>query len=186
MLPITVPATELYDENTEEFFTIPETHLQLEHSLLSLKKWESKWHIPFYDGHQRTTEQTLDYIRCMTLTQNVNLLVYQALSPQNYEDINAYIDDPMTATWFGSDAEKKPKSNKTLNKQIITAERIYYWMCMYHIPFECQKWHLNQLITLIRVCNEESNPKKPLKGKAMYNRRRELNEARKKQLHTKG
>lgn len=185
MLPIVVPATELFVEDTNEFIQVKKTVLQLEHSLLSLKKWEAKWCIPFLDGNPKTTEQTIDYIRCMTLTQNVNPYVYGALSAQNLEDINNYIDAPMTATWFVEDKQKK--KNKTVRKEkTITAELVYCWMVMYHIPFECQKWHLNQLITLIRVCNEENNPKKPLKGKALYSRNRALNEARKKKMHTRG
>lgn len=178
MLSITVPETELFIEDTNEFAVIKEQTLSLEHSLVSISKWEQKWNIPFLEG-EKTLEQSRDYIRCMTLTQNVNPLVYYCLTNENIEAINKYIEAPMTATWFR-------KEKKTTKKEIITNERIYYWMITLNIPFECQKWHLNRLLTLIRVCMVENAPKKKRNKKEMLEERNRLNELRKKQYNTKG
>ena len=181
MLEITIPATEKWDWRNEEFVYIKETTLKLEHSLVSLSKWESQWHKPFLSNKSMSIEETIDYIRCMTVTQNVSPMVYSALTDDNIRAVEKYIDDPMTATWFSESQSKKKKDNK-----IVTAEIIYYWMFELKIPMECQKWHLNRLLTLIRVCNEENKPKKKMSKKEIMERNRVLNEARKKQLNTKG
>lgn len=180
MLKITVPASERYNELTDEFITVKEQNLQLEHSLVSLSKWESKWCKPFLKNEDKTAEEHLDYIRCMTLTQNVDPNVYYNLSKANYEEINNYIDAPMTATWF-SDRDSKGGS-----REIITAEIIYYWMINFNIPFECQKWHLNRLLTLIRVCSIKNSPPKQMSRSEMFSRNRALNEARKKAMNSRG
>ena len=122
MLQITIPATEQFNEETNEFVTTKAQTLQLEHSLISLSKWESKWCKSFIDSKNKTNEETLDYVRCMTLTSNVKPEVYQCLTPQNIADINAYIDAPMTATVFNDMGDKGGK------KDVITSELIYYWM----------------------------------------------------------
>lgn len=179
MLYITVPEAEYFDDLKEEFIYVKETTLCLEHSLVSLAKWESKWNKPFLSNTNKTDEEIVDYIRCMTITQNVNPLVYLGLTRSNYSQINEYIDAPMTATWFS----KKQKQSR--QREIITAEIIYYWMISLNIPFECQKWHLNRLLTLVRVCNEKNNPKK-MSRKEQMAQQRELNAARKKQMNTKG
>lgn len=178
MLSITVPETELFNEDTNEFIVVKEQTLSLEHSLVSISKWEQKWNVPFLEG-EKTLDQSRDYIRCMTLTQNVDPLVYYCLTNENIEAINNYIEAPMTATWF-------KKEKKTAKKEIITNERIYYWMITLNIPFECQKWHLNRLLTLIRVCMVENTPKKKRSKKEMLEERKYLNELRKKQYNTKG
>ena len=179
MLYITVPEAEYFDDSKEEFIYVKETTLCLEHSLVSLAKWESKWNKPFLSNTNKTDEEIVDYIRCMTITQNVNPLVYLGLTRSNYSQINEYIDAPMTATWFS----KKQKQSR--QREIITAEIIYYWMISLNIPFECQKWHLNRLLTLVRVCNEKNNPQK-MSRKEQMAQQRELNAARKKQMNTKG
>lgn len=179
MLYITVPEAEYFDDLKEEFIYVKETTLCLEHSLVSLAKWESKWNKPFLSNTNKTDEEIVDYIRCMTITQNVNPLVYLGLTRANYSQINEYIDAPMTATWFS----KKQKQSR--QREIITAEIIYYWMVSLNIPFECQKWHLNRLLTLVRVCNEKNNPQK-MSRKEQIAQQRELNAARKKQMNTKG
>ena len=179
MLKITVPAMEYYDEVNNEFTEFKEQVLQLEHSLVSISKWEAKWHKPFLDGKDKTLEQVIDYVRCMTITQNVNLDVYTRLTEGNLKDINDYIENPMTATTF-SDINQSP------SREIITSEIIYYWMVAFNIPFECQKWHLNRLLTLIRVCNIKSNPPKKMGRNEILQRNKALNEARKKKLNTKG
>ena len=181
MLNIIVPGAEYFKEDTFEFITIKEQKLQLEHSLVSLSKWESKWCKPFLSENNKTTEMNLDYIRCMTLTQNVDPKIYYALTSDNIKEITEYINAPMTATWF-SQNDKNSKKNK---HEIVTAEIIYYWMIAYNIPFECQKWHLNRLLTLIQVCNIKNNPQK-ISKKDLLNRNRALNEARRAKFNSKG
>ena len=181
MLTITIPAVEGFDEEKQEFVNLTkEQTLQLEHSLVSLSKWESKWCKPFLTNKPKTLEETIDYIKCMTITQNVNPDVYKYLSRDNISKIEAYIDAPMTATTFYSD------SQDGRGKETITSELIYYWMISLNVPMECQKWHLNRLLTLIRVCNvKNSPPKKMAKGDIMR-RNAALNAARRKQLNSKG
>lgn len=180
MLRIIVPKTLLWDEENEEFIDIKEQTLQLEHSLVSLSKWESKWCKVFLSNDEKTFEETLDYIRCMTLTQNVNPLVYKCLTADNIAMVNAYIEAPMTATVFRED------KNGKVGREIVTAELIYYWMIALNIPFECQKWHLNRLLTLIRVCNIKNTPTKKMSKSEIMRQNAELNAKRKKQLNTKG
>lgn len=180
MLQITIPATERFNEETNEFIATKAQTLQLEHSLISLSKWESKWCKSFIDSKDKTNEETLDYVRCMTLTPNVKPEVYQCLSQQNIIDVNAYIDAPMTATFF-NDA-----GNKGRQKETITSELIYYWMIANNIPFECEKWHLNRLITLIRVCNIKNTPPKKMSKRDIMSRNAALNAARRQQMNSRG
>lgn len=179
MLKITIPETDLFDEVTEEFIHVKEQTLQLEHSLVSLSKWESKWCKSFLFTKEKTLEETLDYIKCMTLTQNVSPYVYRCLTRENIQAINDYISAPMTATYFSDD-----KSGR--GREIVTSELIYYWMIALSIPFECQKWHLNRLLTLIRVCNIKNQPPKKMSRSAIMSRNAALNAARRKQLGTHG
>ena len=149
---------------------------------MSVSKWESRWCKPFLSNDPKTKEECDDYIRCMTLTQNVPQIVYKAIPDSVVEKVNDYIERPMTATWFRDDKNRPgPK-----NREIVTAELIYYWMIALNIPFECQKWHLNRLLTLIRVCNEKNAPQKKMTKKDLYSYNRSLNEARKKRLHSHG
>lgn len=180
MIQITVPARELYDEVNQIFIKTKEQKLSMEHSLVSISKWESKWHKPYFAKERKTIEETIDYIRCMTITQNVDPYVYYSLTDENFTAISNYIDDPMTATWF-NDSEKK-----SANKEIITSEIIYYWMISLNIPLECQKWHISRLLTLIRVCEIKNQPDKKMSLNEVYARNKELNEARRKKLNTKG
>ena len=181
MLILTIPAIEGFDDEKQEFVCIAkEQTLQLEHSLVSLSKWESKWHKPFISKEEKTVEETIDYIKCMTMTQNVDSNVYNRLTRSNVEEINKYIDNPMTATTFYGDTQKGG------SKETITSELIYYWMISLNIPMECQKWHLNRLLTLIRVCNIKNAPPKKMSKREIMSRNAALNAARKKQLNTKG
>lgn len=150
MLQINIPAQEYFDERTEEFINVKAHTLQLEHSLISISKWEAKWCKPFLGKEEKTEEETIDYIRCMTITQNVDPMCYNAIPVHELERVKAYIHAPMTATWF-SDRNKPPP-----NKRVITSELIYYWMVANSIPFECEKWHFNRLMTLIRICGEKN------------------------------
>ena len=179
MLEITIPSVELWDESKQEFVNTKEQTLKLEHSLVSLSKWESKWCKPFLSRQDKTIEETLDYIKCMTLTQNVDPKIYNFLSKDNVNQINKYIESPMTATTFGDE-------RKGSNREVITAELIYYWMIALNIPFECQKWHLNKLLTLIKVCSIKNQPPKKMSKKDIMSRNAALNAARRKQLNSKG
>lgn len=179
MLKIDVPKIELYDNAKEEFRSIDPFLLTLEHSLVSISKWESKWHKPFLENNNKTEEELRDYIRCMTLTQNVNPEFYNYIPRGIVEIIENYIDDPMTATTI-RDSRDRPPSH-----QVVTNELIYYWMLQLGIPFECQKWHLNRLLTLIKVCEAKSNPKKMSK-KDVYSQNAKLNAMRRAAMKSKG
>lgn len=180
MLKITVPAAEFWDEIHEEFIYKKEQTLQLEHSLVSLSKWESKWNKAFLSKQEKTDEEILDYVRCMTLTQNIDPEVYTRLSAENYAAINAYIEAPMTATCFVEDKQARG------HKETVTSELIYYWMISYNIPVEFQKWHLNRLLTLIRVCNVKNSPPKRRSKREMWNRNAAINAANRKRFGSKG
>ena len=182
MLKLVIPEMELFDERTNEFLIINETTLTLEHSLLSVSKWEAKWKKPFLSKDQKEDRELFDYIRCMTLTQNVNPLIYTNLPKSAIDKIINYIDDSMTATWFGDNSE----SSKRPSSRIVTSELIYYWMVAYNIPFECEKWHLNRLMTLIRICGIENSPKKKMSKSEIMSRNRALNAARRKAHGIKG
>lgn len=171
---------ECWDEAKEEFVEPKTVTLQLEHSLISLSKWESKWHKPFLSNTNMTGEESLDYIRCMTITKNVNPEVYLHITKENVDAVISYINAPMTATTFSDDRKVKH------NREIITSELIYYWMIAYNIPFECQKWHLNRLLTLVRVCGIKNAPPKKRSQREIMQSNAALNAARKAKLHSKG
>lgn len=180
MLEIIVPEQEQWDELKEEFVKTPKTELRLEHSLISISKWESKWHKPFLGNDKKSAEETIDYIRCMCMTPNVAPNVFYALTKDNVTAINEYISDPMTATTISDD-----KSGKR-NREIMTSEVIYSWMISLNIPPEYAKWHLNRLIMLIRVCNKHNAPPKKMSTNEILSRNRSINEARRAALHSKG
>ncbi len=180
MLQIVIPALEYWDEEKERFVSEKEQVLQLEHSLISLSKWESKWCKSFLSTKELSREENMDYIRCMTITKNVSPDTYRRLTNQHIEQINEYIKAPMTATTFREGRGAKGR------KRIITAELIYYWMVAFNIPVEFQKWHLNRLLTLIRVCEIENSPKKKQSASDILRENAALNAARKAQLKTKG
>lgn len=183
MLSITVPLSEeMWDEAKQEFVPPQKSKtLQLEHSLVAISKWESKWNKPYLSTKEFTYEETVDYIRCMTLTPNVDPQVYERLTDENIKAITKYINSPMTATTFSN--RKRPVKH---NSKRTTSELIYYWMVAFGIPFECQKWHLNRLLTLIQICDVENQPTKKMSNRDVLRSNAALNEARKKKLHTKG
>lgn len=180
MLTIVVPEVEYWDETHEQLVTLPAKELQLEHSLISISKWESKWCVPFLSKEEHSVEQTIHYVKCMTLTQNVDPAVYDRLSEANLLEIREYINAPMTATWINE--EKTSKSNS----EQVTAELIYYWMISLQIPVEFQKWHLNRLLTLVRVCNIKNSPGKKMSKREIMSRNAALNAARRQQYNSKG
>lgn len=180
MLQLEIKPREEWNETSQEFVYTKGQILQLEHSLVSISKWEAKWCKPFLSKDKKTYEETLDYIRCMTLTQNVDPNTYRLLSKENIDKVNKYIDAPMTATNVPDNASG-PKSRET-----ITSELIYYWMISYQIPFECQKWHLNRLLTLIRVCSFKNTPTKKHSKRDIMSRNAALNAKRRQQMNSKG
>lgn len=180
MLQITIPAIEQWNEQKQEFIQTKEQTLQLEHSLVSLSKWESKWNKPFLSKSDKSYEETLDYIKCMTINQNIDQNVYNGLTNDHINKINKYIEAPMTATTFNDTKQSKS------NREIVTSELIYYWMIALNIPFECQKWHLNRLLTLIRVCNVKNSPPKKMSKRATASHYAQLNAARRQQMNTRG
>lgn len=180
MLTIIVGADNVFDEGTQEFTTQGGVKLQLEHSLVSLSKWESINEKPFLASTEKTGEDVFSYIGCMILGEIPRGDILHELSKENIQQIDAYIDAKMTATWF-SDQPGAPQS-----REIVTSELIYYWMTVFNIPFECETWHLNRLFTLIRICNVKQAKPKKMSRSAIAQRNRELNEQRKAQLGTKG
>ena len=181
MLQITIPSVEKWDEVNNQFVYTREQTLQLEHSLVSLSKWESKWKKIFLSGQEKTYEETMDYIKCMTLTQNVDPDVYNNLTKENVDAINSYIDDKMTATYFSNENAVSKRSSEQ-----ISSELIYYWMIALNIPFECQKWHLNRLLTLIKVCNIKNQPPKKMSKRDVMRNNTAINNARRKRLNSNG
>lgn len=179
MLRITVPETELYDSDRNLFITVKEQTLQLEHSLLSISKWESKWHKAFLGKKEKTREELIDYIRCMTLTQNVDPQIYTCLTQSNINEITEYISSPMTATAFCDD-------KKQAGKDTMTSELIYYWMITFGIPFGCEKWHLNRLLTLIHVCSVKNTPPKKMSQSEILARNKAINAANRARFNTRG
>lgn len=180
MLRLEIEPITLWDEDNEEFIKIKGTSLELEHSLLSISKWEAKWKKPFLSS-EKTYEETIDYIRCMTITKNVDDLIYKYLKNEHYKQINEYISDPMSAYVFYEDSQKKGGV-----KEQITSEVIYYWMGSFGIPYQFEKWNFNRLFTLIKIYNMKNAPPKKMGRKELAERNRMLNAQRKAKMHTKG
>lgn len=180
MLELKVKAKDFFDEAKCEFIKCSPCTLHLEHSLVSISKWESKWHKPFLSKDPKTEEESKDYIRCMTIDKNVDPLVYDSFGNEELSIINAYIEDPMTATWFSN------RNNQPPNREIITSEIVYYWMIELGIPVEFERWHINRLLTLIKVCNEKNAPSKKMSKKDTLGMYRALNNARRSKHGTRG
>lgn len=179
-LNILIPQRELYDEEKNRFIDIPRTTLVLEHSLISISGWESKWHKSYLSTQNKTREEKIDYVRCMTINHNVCPEAYYALTKADMRKIEAYIDDPMTATTVTN-------RNSRINRDIITSELIYYWMCELGIPFQpCEKWHINRLLMLIEVCSIKRQKPKSMSNAAILRQNHALNAARRAKYHTRG
>ena len=179
-LILQLPARDLYAPKTNTFITTKATTVQLEHSLISISKWEEKWHKPYLSTTEKTQEETLDYLRCMCLTQNVDPNVFLTLDQPTVARIADYISDPHTATTFR-------RQNKKQSREIITNELIYFWMTSFNIPFDpCQKWHINRLLTLIEVASVKSQPPKKMGKKEWANERAALNAQRRARYNTRG
>lgn len=178
MLKIDIQGYEFYDEVNNEFINNPTQTITLEHSLISISKWEMKWNKPFLSS-DKNNEEILDYIKCMNINSNVSDDVYLRLTNANLQEINDYINAPMTATTFN-------EKNKGNNREVVTSELIYYWMISFNIPMECQKWHINRLLTLVKVCSIKNNPPEKMSKQELARRNKQLNAERRKQLNSKG
>lgn len=179
MLEINVPDGELWIESKQQFVQVKGRTLRLEHSLIAISKWESRYHKAFLGRSEKTPEEILEYIKCMTITPNVDPNIYLILTSENLDEINKYLADPLTATWF-CEEETKP------NNETVTSELIYYWMISFNIPVEFERWPIQRLMTLIRVCSIKNKPPKKVSQQATMNKYRELNAARRAKYHSKG
>lgn len=186
MFKLTITGEERWDDDKEEFIpAIKPVTLQLEHSLISLSKWEQIYNKP-YLSTDLNYEETIEYIKCMTITQNVDDSVYSRITPEQIKEVANYIQSPMTATWFNGESATSPHRGGKMRGEIITAEVVYYWMITANIPVEFEKWHLNRLLTLIRVIGEKNKPPKKMSQSEITRRYAELNAQRKAKMHTKG
>ena len=181
MLSIYIKPRDLFDERTSEFIPVKGGTLKLEHSLVSISKWESKWKIPFLSKKPKTMDQIDDYIRCMSVNGDPDPLLIMSISSEDKNRIIDYIDEKRTATWFSNVDEKR-----NTQSEIITSERIYLWMIQYRIPHEYEKWHLSRLLTLIEICNRENTPPKKMSQAEIIARNKALNAERKARLHSRG
>jgi hypothetical protein len=180
MLRLIIEGDEIFDEETNEFSTFDNVILDLEHSLISVSKWESEYQKPFLSSKLETYEEVLGYIKAMVITPDIDLDVLHKMSESNLDSIQNYIDSAQSATTFGNMPERRGPG------EIITSELIYYWMIAFNIPFECERWHLNRLFSLIRICNIKQSKPKKMSRHEIAQRNRELNAKRKEQLGTSG
>jgi hypothetical protein len=180
MLKLIVPGTECFNEETESFESVGDFELELEHSLVSLSKWESEYQKPFLTSDAKTSEEIFGYVKAMIISPIYSDEILTRLSQENVTQINNYIESKQSATTFGSMPERKGRG------EIITSELIYYWMVAFTIPFECEYWHLNRLFALIRICNIKNSKPQKLSRNEIASRNRELNAARRAQYNTSG
>jgi len=180
MLRIIIEGDELFNEETNEFETYNDTVVDLEHSLLSLSKWESKYQKPFLSKEQKTREEVFGYIQAMIVSPDIDPDVLHRCSSKNFQQIQDYIDSNETATTFGNMPERRGPG------EIVTSELIYYWMVAFTIPFECERWHLNRLFALIRICNNKNSNGPKMSRSELAKRNADLNAQRRKELGTKG
>ena len=181
MLVLDIPERELFDESTDRFIKTKAQTLKLEHSLISISKWESRWLKPFLTKEKKTQEELLDYIKCMNTNPVQDTDIVQYLSANELNKIIEYINSPMTATTVTFFDEKKPRAKE----ETVTSELIYYWMISAEIPFECEKWHINRLFALLKICSAKNAPKKKM-TKDMAQSQAALNAKRRANLKTRG
>ncbi len=180
MLKLTVVGQELFNEETSEFIIGPDFVLELEHSLVSLSKWESKFQKPFLSKDQKSPEEVLAYIEFMILTEDLPENLMLSLTREHFDVVQNYIDSAESATTFGQLPKQRGRG------ETITSELVYYWLVAFQIPFEVERWHLNRLFALIRICNlKNQKPEKQSKGEKAR-QFRELNEKRRAQYGTTG
>ena len=181
MLEIRIDGKEFWNQEKEEFVNTKGITLRLEHSLISISKWEAKYKRPFLSDGPKTLQETYDYISFMSLDRNVNMTELEGITEEDYKKILDYIHDPMTATKITQNAKNKPSSN-----HVLTSEEIYYDMTALNIPFECEKWHLNRLLTLIQIAGIKNEPPKKMSKSEIYRQNAELNKARRAKYRSKG
>lgn len=179
MLKIRVPDGEFFNNHLQEFRTVKGQTIQLEHSLISLSRWESKWKKPFLDGKEKTRDESIDYIRCMSLTKGVDPLLYASIPGALLNKIFEYVYSQRTATTF-----KNTRGGGS--KEVVTSELIYFWMIYHGVPIECEKWHLSRLLALIRICDIKQGPQQKMSRNDIFSQNRSLNAARKRNLRTSG
>lgn len=176
-----IESEEMFNERTREFIPAGENIVvELEHSLVSLSKWESEYQKPFLSKGEKTVDELLGYLNAMVLTPNVGPEIFKKCTQRNIDEIQWYIDSPQTATTFGSMPESRGPG------EVITSELIYYWMVAFTIPWEAQYWHLNRLFALIRICNIKNGKPKKMSRREMAERNARLNAERKAKLGTSG
>ena len=181
MLEIRIDGKEFWNQEKEEFVNTKGITLRLEHSLISISKWEAKYKRPFLSDGPKTLQETYDYIAFMSLDRNVSMTELEGITEEDYKKILDYIHDPMTATKISNNAKNKPNSN-----HVLTSEEIYYDMTALNIPFECEKWHLNRLLTLIKIASIKNEPPKKMSKGEIYRQNAELNRARRAKYHSRG
>lgn len=179
MLTISIPDREFYNEKENRVILSKGRTIQLEHSLISISRWESKWEKPYLSNKEKTYDEALSYIQCMTVTPNVDPVLYFQLGKKEFEMIDHYIHRKMTATTVNH----RKKGGRS---QIITSEVIYYQMILYGVPFECEKWHLNRLLMLLDVCSAKGGTQEKMPLREQLDEQRRLNEQRMKQFKTRG
>lgn len=185
ILEIDVEKRRVWDEDEEVFrYVGDDVHLKLCHSLISISNWEKKWKKAFLREEEKTFEETLDYIKCMTINGPFKDDVYFGLTDDQIIQITKYIEDPMTATWFSD--HSSPSQIKQINNEIVTSELVYYWMLSFNVPVEFEKWHFNRLMTLIKICSIKNQPEKKMSKREIMEHNKALNEARRAKFHTKG
>jgi hypothetical protein len=180
MLKLIIPSREYFNESTSTFESVEEFELELEHSLVSLSKWESKYQKPFLDPNEKSGEEIIGYIEAMILTPIYPPDFYDRFDQSNLDQINAYIESKESATTFGQMPERRGRG------ETITSELIYYWMVAFNIPFECERWHLNRLFALIRICNIKNSKPRKMSRNEIAQRNRELNARRREKFNTTG
>lgn len=187
MLRVTLEKRELYDEDSGEFIVLDEVELNLEHSLVSLSKWESKHQKPFLSDQRKTTEEVISYIEMMVVGDRIDEQTLNRFSSDDIQRIQEHIGSSQTATTFGGvQSESEKAAGRAKSGSVVTSELIYYWMTTFGIPFECEQWHLNRLLTLIKICSLKNTKQKKMPKHEVARQYRDLNEKRKRQLGTKG
>lgn len=184
MLLITLEGDEVFNEETQEFSSVGDIDLHLEHSLVSLSKWESKHEVPFLGPQEKTSEQILDYIICMIQDPLIPEDLFNRMKQNQVNQIQEYINSPQSATTFTKDPYERP------SREVITSELIYYWLAAFQISFEVETWHLNRLFALVRIAHIKSNESQKGGQKIpkhdIARRNRELNAQRRAQYDTSG
>lgn len=177
MLKLLIDSFDVWDDNSQEFITYDKKTICLEHSLLSVSKWESIYKKPFLNESEKSPQEVIDYFKCMLIDESDSVYLNN-ISDKDVQKIQEYIEDPMTASWVSGDTSR--------DRSVITSELIYYWMVSAQIPFETERWHLNRLLMLIRIFGEKTNPSRKKSRAQIIEEQRRLNNERRAKLGTNG